>query len=102
MKTIWRNQNHGSAQMIGTVVALLVAIAVGVLVWYKMNPLIAEQVYSGITNRSSASFNASMDAYTAINTSADTIWTLFPIVGIVIIAGIILVIVTNFGRGSST
>ena len=81
--------------MIGVVVALLVSIAVGVLIWYKINPaLFTAQIVAG-ANR--AAINTT---WSTVNTTANTIWTLFPIVGIVVIAGIILAIVTNFGRGS--
>ena len=100
MLPIWRNQNQGSAQMIGVVVALLVSIAVGVLVWYKLSPsLISSMGYSA---SSSTALNTTKTVFGNVNTTANTIWTLFPIVGVVLIAGIILAIVTNFGRGSST
>ena len=94
MMNILRNK-EGDAGIIGGVVALLVAIIVGVLVWYKINGAVTGSGfdYSAANVLAHESFNAT-------NTSAATIWTLFPIVGIVMIAGIILAIVTNFGRGS--
>jgi hypothetical protein len=87
------DSERGSAQMIGVVVALLVSIIVGVLIWYKINAAIYTSTgFSHTSLAGNALFNAS-------NSTANTIWTLFPIVGIVVIAGIILAIVTNFGRG---
>lgn len=91
---LWRNQ-EGDAQMIGVVVALMVSIIVGVLIWYKINT----SMYSAIlvSGKNQAAINTT---WNTVNATANTIWTLFPIVAIVIIAGIILAIVTNFGRGS--
>ena len=82
--------------MIGVVVALLVSIAVGVLIWYKLNAALI----GGSGYGSGAGYVTIRALYNTTNTTANTIWTLFPIIGIVVIAGIILAIVTNFGRGS--
>lgn len=82
--------------MIGVVVALLVSIIVGVLIWYKMNTA----VYTAF--QASTNTAAMNSTYAGVNTSANTIWTLFPIVGIVVIAGVILTIVMMFGRGKTT
>jgi hypothetical protein len=81
--------------MIGVVVALMVTIIIGVLVWYKINTAMYAAIV--VTGTSQTAINAT---WSTVNTTANTIWTLFPIVAIVIIAGIILIIVTNFGRGS--
>jgi hypothetical protein len=86
---LWRDQ-EGNAQMIGMVIALMVSIIVGVMIWYK----IAGPIMGG-----TGSTVAIRTLYNTTNTTASTVFTLFPIVGIVVIAGIILAIVTNFGRG---
>ena len=77
------------AGMVGAVVAVLVSIIVGILIYYK--------IAGSITGLPDATAVA---AAANVNTTANTVFTLAPIVGIVMIAGIILAIVTNFGRGS--
>lgn len=78
----------GYASMVGGVIAVLVSIIVGILIYYK--------IAGGITGLPAAGVTAAAQ----VNTTANTVFTLAPIVGIVMIAGIILAIVTNFGRGS--
>jgi uncharacterized protein (UPF0333 family) len=100
------SENFGSAQMIGTVIAGLVAIIVGVMIWYRINTAMFES--AGLPVRafgfgvSSAASNATRAAQTAVwnstNASANTVWTLFPIVAIVVVSGVILAIVMGFGR----
>jgi hypothetical protein len=84
------NKAEGGGAMIGTVIALLVSIIIGLLVWYKID--------QGITAGPRTAAVGTL--YNTTNTSANTIFTLFPIIAIVVIAGIILSIVTNFGRGA--
>lgn len=79
--------DHGYAGMVGGVIAILVSIVVGILVYYKIAGSINGLPAAGVT------------AAANVNTTANTVFTLAPIVGIVMIAGIILAIVTNFGRG---
>jgi hypothetical protein len=90
MKTmkIRKMNEHGYAAMVGAVVAVLVSIIVGILVYYKIAGSINGLPAAGVT------------AAANVNTTANTVFTLAPIVGIVMIAGIILAIVTNFGRGT--
>jgi hypothetical protein len=83
---------------IGAVVALLVSILVGILVYYK----VANSAYNGIGNSDlSSGGKLARTAINQTNTSSGTVFTLAPIVGIVLIAGIILAIVTRFGQGPS-
>ena len=102
MKKLLGNTS-GSAQMIGVVIAGLVAIIVGVMIWYKINNAVFDS--AGILARSAsntAAMNATRTMQTAVwnssNATANTIWTLFPIVAIVVVAGVILAIVMGFGR----
>ena len=88
----------GAAGMIGVVIATLVAIIIGVLIWYKLNSGIWT---AAIGTAFATSQNSMRSAFNSTNASANTIWTLFPIVCIVLIAGIILAIVTNFGRSQA-
>lgn len=85
---------EGSAAMIGVVIAGLVSIIVGVMIWYKINTAIFAAGPGSMTGPRVA-LNTT---YASVNTSANTIWTLFPIVAIVVIAGVILAIVMGFGR----
>ena len=83
---LWKD-DHAYAGMVGAVIAVLVSIIVGILVYYKIAGSINGLPAAGVT------------AAANVNTTANTVFTLAPIVGIVMIAGIILAIVTNFGRG---
>lgn len=87
------NRAEGPASMIGVVIAGLVSIIVGVLCWYKINTAI----YTGngsVKGAQGAVWNTS-------NASANTIWTLFPILAIVVVAGVILAVVMGFGRNQA-
>ena len=81
--------DNAYAALIGGVVAVLVTILVGILVYYK----IAGSM--GLTGTQAVAAGA------AVNTTASTVFTLSPIIGIVMIASIILMIVTRFGSGPS-
>ena len=84
--------SHGSAQAIGIVLAFIITIAVGVMIYYKLNQAVVT-AGGGADNIG--------DIYNSTNATALTIWTLFPIVGIVLIAGVILAVVMGFGRQTS-
>lgn len=80
------------------VVAGLISIAVGVLIWYKVS---SSLFYSwlGVGTGAHATLNTTvLPIMSAINSTANTSWTLFPIVAIIVISGIILAIVMGFGR----
>ena len=78
--------------MMGVVIATLIAIVVGVLIWYKLNAAVFEAAGAHTqTVAVKAMWNST-------NATANTIWTLFPIICIVIIAGIVLAVVMGFGR----
>jgi hypothetical protein len=101
MKSLLQNRfAAGEATLVGVVVATLVAIIIGVMVWYNINKNIFSNFgFPAVHTTATTSQNATQVVLANVNTTANTIWTLFPIVAIVIIAGIILAIVTNFGRG---
>lgn len=84
---------EGSAAMIGVVIAGLIAIIIGVLVWYKIDAALISAV-GGMTTLPAGA----RAAWNTTNTTANTVWTLFPIVAIVVVAGVILAIVMGFGR----
>ena len=91
MKTFWQDK-RADAGMIGVVVGLLVAIIIGVMVWYKI---------AGSMTASTGSTVAIRSLYNTTNTTASTVFSIMPIVATVVIAGIILALVTNFGRGQA-
>lgn len=80
---------RGFAAAVGAVIAVLVSIVVGILVYYKIAGSINGLPAAGVT------------AAANVNTTANTVFTLAPIVGIVMIAGIVLAVVMGFGRGST-
>ena len=90
------HDNHadiaGGAAMMGVVIATLIAIVVGVLIWYKLNAA----VFSAAGAHTQTVAVKAM--WNSTNATANTIWTLFPIICIVIIAGIVLAVVMGFGR----
>lgn len=79
----------GIAAAVGGIVALLTAIVVGILIYYKIAGSLKDLPAAGVT------------AADGVNTTANTVFTLAPIVGIVMIAGLILAIVMGFGRSSA-
>lgn len=89
---------EGSAAMIGVVIAGLVAIIVGLLIWYKINSAIYGSMGYAADGTAKVGLNLTKAIFTSVNTSANSIWTLFPIVAIVVVAGVILAVVMGFGR----
>ena len=87
--------------MIGVVVALLVSIIIGVMVWYKIAGSVLYAGWAGTTGYNAANRAAALATANATNTTASTVFTLLPVVAIVVVAGIILAIVTNFGKGQA-
>jgi len=79
--------------MMGVVIATLIAIVIGVLVWYKLNSAVFAANF--VSGKPQVALNAT---WLSVNTTANTVWTLFPIVCIVLIAGIVLAVVMGFGR----
>ena len=86
--------------MIGVVIAGLVAIIVGLLIWYKVNSAIYGSMGYGTGLGPLVGLNTTKAIFTSTNASANTIWTLFPIAAIVVVAGVILAVVMGFGRTS--
>ena len=94
MKNLLKNNKAETpASMVGVVIAGLVSIVIGVLIWYKMN--------TAIYTANGSVKGAQGVVWNTSNASANTIWTLFPIVAIVVIAGVILAVVMGFGRSTA-
>jgi len=86
-----RKTEDAIAGAMGGLVALLVAIIIGVLVFYKINGSFGNP---GIPSGGFAS-------WAVVNSTASTSFGLMPIVAIVVVAGLILSVVSGFGRGNS-
>lgn len=89
------SDKSGSAEAIGVVIGGLIAIVVGVMIWYKLN----SSLYYSWLGVGTGAHDAINATWASTNTTADTIWTLFPVVSIVVVAGVILAVVMGFGRG---
>jgi len=84
-----KENKSGYAAVVGTVVAVLITIAIGLLLYYK--------IIAGLLNGASLP-TAGYTAIANLNTTANSVFTLAPIIAIVLIAGIILAVVMGFGR----
>ena len=75
----------GYAQVIGGIVALLLTIIIGVMVYWQISGAIPLTNDAANTSRNST------------NTMATTVFNLLPIVALIVVAGVILAIVLGFG-----
>lgn len=75
------------AQYVGAIVAVLVVILVGIVIFYKISGSLNGLPADGVV------------AAAGVNSSAATIFSLMPVIGLVLIAGIIIAAVTAFGGG---
>jgi len=80
-----RDDDRGDVRMVGMIVGVLVVIVIGLLVFTEVSGSITITSATGKT------------AHSNVNTTAQTVFTLAPIVAIVLIASIILAVVTDFG-----
>ncbi len=92
-----KEDNRAFAAQMGGMIALLVAIIVGVLVFYNVNDNLVFSQGSQTGAGEDSSVQAQRSAWNNTNSSASTVFTLLPIVAIVLIASIILGVVTSFG-----
>jgi len=85
MRKIFGNK-AGYAAMVGGLVALLITIIVGILVYWQI---------SGSITLTTDSANTSRDN---VNTTAGTVFNLLPIIAIVVIGSIMIGLVVGFGK----
>lgn len=99
MKLLKDNHADGAlAGGIALVVGTIIAIAIGILIYFKLSSSLFYS-WMGVGTGAHDSLNTSvLPVYSAINSSANSVWTLMPIICIVLIAGLILAIVMGFGR----
>ena len=83
---------NGAAAAMGMVISTLIAIVIGVMIWYKIN---ASMYAAAGSPRVAANGSA---IWNSTNASANTVWSLFPIICIVLIAGVVLAIIMSFGQ----
>ena len=83
-----KKSDNAYARMVGGLVALLITIIVGILVYW--------QISGGITLTSDTA-NTSRDG---VNTMATTVFGLLPIIAIVVIGSILIGLVIGFGGTS--
>lgn len=88
MRKFLQNED-GYAKMIGAIVALLVIIAVGMMIFWEVSDSIDSDDING----------AAEEAWNDTNDTATTVFSLAPIIGIVLIASVILGVVSRFGGG---
>ena len=86
MRKLLRNK-QGYTKVVGGLVALLLVIIIGVLVFWEVNDSI-----TFASDDANESRNATTDM-------ASTVFALLPLIALVIVAGIILAVVMNFGSG---
>ncbi len=84
-KAKFAENEKADARMVGILVAVLVIITIGMLVFYE------------ISNSIKITSTAGKTAHSNVNNTAVTVFTLAPIVAIVLVASIILGVVTSFG-----
>ena len=75
------------------VVAFLIAVVIGLMIWYKIDASLASATtFTSLPAGARAAWNAT-------NTTANSTWTLAPIVGLVLIAGVIIATILMFAGG---
>ena len=82
-----KDNNSAYARMVGGLVALLITIIIGVLVYWSISPAIT------LTN------DEANDSRNVTDTTASTVFGLLPIIGIVAVGGIMIGVVMRFGGG---
>lgn len=83
------------ALMVG-VVAFLIAVVIGLMIWYKVDASLASATtFTALPSGARAAWNTT-------NTTANSTWTLAPIVGLVLIAGVIIATIMMFAGGKGS
>ena len=83
-----KHDSSGYVQVVGGLVALLLMIIVGIMVYWETSDSIT---------LSSDSANTSRDG---VNTMATTVFDLLPIIALAVVASIIIGVIIGFGAGS--
>ena len=86
-RKIFDRDDRAYAAIIGGLVAIFVVILLGSYLYFQ----ITESMATGSTEGAAA--------MTTVNSTAQTVFTLAPIIGIIAVASIMISIVTRFGTG---
>jgi len=87
----------GYAKAVGGLVALLITIIVGILVYWEISAgTNSNLTYTNANNATNAVINNSR---TNVDTTATTTFNLLPIIAIVVVGGILIGLVIAFGGG---
>lgn len=92
MKHLLKNQKavSGIPALVVGVVAFLIAVIIGLMIWYKIDASLASATtFTSLPAGARAAWNST-------NTTANSTWTLAPIVGLVLIAGVIIATILMF------
>jgi hypothetical protein len=93
MKSILKDTTANVPALVVGAVAFLIATIVGLMLWYKIDAALA-----GATTFTTLPTGARA-AWNSTNTTANSTWTLAPIVALVLIAGIIIATIIMFAGG---
>lgn len=88
-KVSLQNDKKANLAMVMGLVMLLLTIVIGLLVFWEINTAISIDKLPG----------SGSDAWNTTNDTAGTVFSLLPIVGIIMIAGIMLYYISRFGGG---
>ena len=92
-----KDDNKAYAKAVGGLVALLIIIIVGIMVYWSISDGINPNLtYTNSNNASNAQINTSVSG---ADTTATTIFNLLPIIAIVVVGGILIGLVIAFGGG---
>lgn len=94
MKKLLRDtEGSGIPALVVGVVAFLIAVIIGLMIWYKIDASLAgSTTFTALPAGARAAWNST-------NTTANSTWTLAPIVGLVLIAGVIIATIMMFAGG---
>jgi len=95
MKKLLNNTDGmtGIPGLVVAVVAFLIAVVIGLMMWYKIDAALASSTtFTALPSGARAAWNST-------NTTANSTWTLAPIVGLVLIAGVIIATIMMFAGG---
>jgi hypothetical protein len=88
-----RNENASIPGLVVGVMAFLIAVVIGLMIWYKIDASLATATtFTALPAGARAAWNST-------NTTANSTWALSPIVGLVLIAGVIIATIMMFAGG---
>ena len=90
---LMRNEEANIPAIMTGVVGFMIAVIIGLMIWYKVDQSLATATtFTSLPAGARAAWNST-------NTTANSTWTLAPIVGLVLIAGVIIATIMMFASG---